>query len=62
LTLKQYSHIDHIRGFVKEMDISKRCAIYSRVSTHEQTTSNQIMELKEIAALRGLTIVAEFSD
>lgn len=42
--------------------MSKRCAIYSRVSTHEQTTSNQIMELKEIAARKGLTIVAEFTD
>ena len=42
--------------------MSKRCAIYIRVSTHEQTTSNQIMELKEIAARGGLTIVAEFSD
>ena len=44
------------------MDISENCAIYSRVSTHEQTTSNQIMELKEIVARRGLTIFAEFSD
>ena len=52
----------HILGFVKDVNMSKRCAIYSRVSTHEQTTSNQIMELKEIAARRGLTIVAEFSD
>ena len=44
------------------MDISENCAIYSRVSTHEQTTSNQIMERKEIVARRGLTIFAEFSD
>ena len=42
--------------------MSKRCAIYIRVSTHEQTTSNQIMERKEIVARRGLTIFAEFSD
>ena len=47
---------------MKDMDILENCAIYSRVSTHEQTTSNQIMELKEIAARRGLTIFAEFSD
>ena len=44
------------------MDILENCAIYSRVSTHEQTTSNQIMELKEIVARRGLTIFAESSD
>ena len=61
-TLKHYSHIIHILGFVKDVNMSKRCAIYSRVSTHEQTTSNQIMELKEIVARRGLTIFAESSD
>jgi DNA invertase Pin-like site-specific DNA recombinase len=44
------------------MDMSKRCAIYSRVSTHEQTTLNQLLELKEIAARKGFKIVAEFTD
>ena len=39
-----------------------RCAIYSRVSTSDQTTTNQVRELKEIAKLKGLTVVAEFSD
>jgi len=42
--------------------MSNRCAIYSRVSTSDQTTENQIMELKEIADRKGLTIVGEFSD
>lgn len=37
--------------------MSNRCAIYSRVSTSDQTTENQIMELKEIADRKGLTIV-----
>ena len=39
-----------------------RTAIYSRVSTNDQTVSNQILELKEIANRKGLEIVAEFSD
>lgn len=39
-----------------------RCAIYSRVSTSDQTTTNQVRELKEIAKLKGLTVVSEFSD
>ena len=39
-----------------------RCAIYSRVSTSDQTTTKQVRELKEIAKLKGLTVVAEFSD
>jgi len=42
--------------------MSNRCAIYSRTSTAEQTTSNQIRELREIAARKGLVIVSEFSD
>jgi DNA invertase Pin-like site-specific DNA recombinase len=39
-----------------------RCAIYSRVSTDEQTTENQLMVLREIAERKGMTIVAEFND
>jgi len=42
--------------------VPNRCAIYSRVSTSYQTTTNQVRELKEIAKLKGLTIVSEFSD
>ena len=37
--------------------MSNRCAIYSRVSTSDQTTENQIIELKEIADRKGLTTV-----
>jgi DNA invertase Pin-like site-specific DNA recombinase len=37
--------------------MSNRCAIYSRVNTSDQTTENQIIELKEIADRKGLTIV-----
>ena len=39
-----------------------RCAIYSRVSTDEQTTENQLMVLREIAERKGMTVVAEFND
>ena len=39
-----------------------RTAIYSRVSTNDQTVSNQLLELKEIARRKGYQIVAEFSD
>ena len=39
-----------------------RCAIYTRCSTSDQTTTNQIRELKEIAKLKGLTVVSEFTD
>ena len=39
-----------------------RCAIYSRVSTDEQTTENQLMVLRDIAERKGMTVVAEFND
>jgi len=37
-------------------------AIYARVSTHEQTTENQITELEALAAQRGLTIIKSYED
>lgn len=42
--------------------MSNRCAIYTRVSTKDQTTTNQIKELEEVANRKGLTIVSRFSD
>jgi len=39
-----------------------RCAIYTRVSTGTQETANQIHTLREIAEMRSLTIVNEFTD
>ncbi len=43
--------------------MTKRCAIYSRVSTTKgQTTENQSLKLKTIAEQKGLEIVEEFSD
>ena len=39
-----------------------RCAIYTRVSTDDQTVENQLMVLRETAERKGLTVVAEFND
>lgn len=38
----------------------KRCAIWARVSTEDQKTSNQLDDLRAWAADRGLQIVQEF--
>ena len=42
--------------------MTKRCAIYTRCSTQDQHVLNQILELKDIAKRKGLSIVSEFSD
>ena len=39
-----------------------RCAIYARCSTDDQTTTNQLDVLRDVASLKGLTIVKEFID
>lgn len=39
-----------------------RCAIYARCSTDEQTTANQLDILRDVAKLKGLTIVNEYTD
>lgn len=39
-----------------------RCAIYTRVSTGSQETSNQLHTLREIAKMKGLTVVTEYTD
>ena len=39
-----------------------RCVIYTRVSTDNQTTDNQTLELKRIAKDKGYRIVNEYSD
>jgi len=39
-----------------------RVAFYLRVSTGEQTTDNQMRELKAVAAHRGWNVVAIFED
>lgn len=39
-----------------------RAALYARVSTDEQTTENQLVELRAAASRLGWTVVAEFVD
>ena len=40
----------------------KRAALYLRVSTADQTVSNQRVELEAVAAARGWTVVATYAD
>jgi DNA invertase Pin-like site-specific DNA recombinase len=40
----------------------KRAAIYARVSTDQQTTANQLRELRAVAERRGWTVTAEHVD
>jgi DNA invertase Pin-like site-specific DNA recombinase len=37
-----------------------RCAIWARVSTEEQESGNQLPELRQWAARRGLAVAAEY--
>jgi DNA invertase Pin-like site-specific DNA recombinase len=39
-----------------------RCAIYARVSTLDQTPTNQLQDLRQMAAQRGLEVVREYVD
>jgi len=43
-------------------ELIMRCAIYTRVSTDTQTSENQLIELRQIAASKSLTIVREYTD
>jgi DNA invertase Pin-like site-specific DNA recombinase len=40
----------------------KRCAIYGRVSTDGQTTDNQLVALREVAARRGWEVAETYAD
>jgi DNA invertase Pin-like site-specific DNA recombinase len=42
--------------------MSKRVAIYLRVSTDQQTTENQRLELERVAQQRGWTVTAVYTD
>ena len=45
------------------MNMTQRCAIYSRCSTSKgQTVDNQIIQLREISERKGLTTVQGFSN
>ena len=39
-----------------------RCAIYTRVSSDGQETTNQLRQLREFAATQGWDVVQEFTD
>ena len=41
---------------------TKHAAIYARVSTDDQTTENQLRELRQVAERCGWEVVAEFVD
>ncbi len=40
----------------------KRAAIYARVSTHGQTTENQLRELRDVAERSGWKVIGEYVD
>lgn len=40
----------------------QRAALYTRVSTADQHTENQLLELRQFAAARGWTVVREYED
>jgi DNA invertase Pin-like site-specific DNA recombinase len=42
--------------------MSKKVAIYARVSTNQQTCENQLTELRAVADRAGYQIVSEFVD
>ena len=42
--------------------MSKRAAIYVRVSTDRQTIENQVRELRQIAERRGWQVIEQYSD
>lgn len=42
--------------------MTRRCCIYARVSTPDQRVENQLYDLRQFAAQRGLEVVAEFTD
>lgn len=44
------------------MKMDKRVALYCRVSTKDQTSENQLIDLRKYSEQRGWTITAEFVD
>jgi DNA invertase Pin-like site-specific DNA recombinase len=44
------------------MEKTKRVALYARVSTSDQTSDNQLLELRRHCASRGWSVVREFVD
>ena len=42
--------------------MNNRAALYGRVSTFDQTTANQLLDLRQMARQRGLEIIEEYVD
>jgi DNA invertase Pin-like site-specific DNA recombinase len=42
--------------------MSKKIAIYARVSTDKQSTENQLLEIRTLCTRLGYTIVKEYTD
>ncbi len=42
--------------------MTKKVAIYARVSTDKQSCDNQLIQLRSVAARSGYEVVAEFVD
>ena len=42
--------------------MTKRCAIYARVSTPDQRVDNQLFDLRQFAAQRGYEVACEYTD
>jgi predicted site-specific integrase-resolvase len=60
--LKSMLRIDPGMMGAMEDVMSKRAAIYVRVSTDKQTIENQVRELRQIAERRGWEVVEQYSD
>lgn len=56
------THDDPVAHTGGTMSKGKRVAMYARVSTDQQTTDNQLMELRQVAERHGWTVVAEYVD
>jgi DNA invertase Pin-like site-specific DNA recombinase len=50
------------QGIAEGSDVTKRVGVYLRVSTKDQTTDNQRIELERVIAQRGWTLAAVFED
>lgn len=65
--MKSYG-VPGIKARINKMDMettmepSKRVGIYARVSTRDQTTENQLLDLRKHCEARGWQIVAECTD
>ena len=46
----------------EETEMTKRAALYCRVSTGDQHLETQLLDLRELAKQRGLEVVHEYSD